>query len=150
MKLATMPTLGTVKRDMDELFERFYTPFAPLGYEPFTRAAEGYAFEPVLDLVETEKEYVVRLEVPGIPKENLDVNLEGEILTLTGHKEKVAKEKGENYLWEEREAGKFMRAIRLPKPVEAAKIEAAAVEGVLTIHLPKKEVALKNKILIKA
>ncbi|HUL69992.1 MAG TPA: Hsp20/alpha crystallin family protein [Gemmatimonadales bacterium] len=150
MKLATMPTLGTVKRDMDELFGRFITPFAPLGYEPFTRTFEGYAFEPALDLVETEKEYVIRLEVPGIPKENLDVNLEGEILTVTGHKEKVAKDKGENYLWEEREAGKFMRAIRLPKPVEAAKIEAAAVEGVLTIHLPKKEVALKNKILIKA
>jgi len=149
MKLVRTPTLGGLKRDMDELFERFFTPFEPAPFEPFARAYEG-VWQPVFDLAENEKEFVIRIEVPGIPKENLDVNLEGDVLTVTGHKEKVAKEKGENYLWEEREAGKFMRAIRLPKPVEPGKIEAATVEGVLTIRLPKREVALKNKILIKA
>jgi len=148
MRLVRTPTLGTVKRDMDQLFERFFAPFAPVTYEPFPRVATE--FEPVLDLVENEKEYVVRVEVPGIPKENLDVNLEGDVLTITGHKEKVTKEKGETYLWEEREAGKFMRSIRLPKPVEAAKIEALTEAGVLTIHLPKVAKEIKNKILIKA
>ena len=52
-------------------------------------------------------------------------------------------------LWEEREAGKFVRTIRLPKPVEPNKVEAVYTDGILTIRVPKAEVAVKNKILIK-
>ena len=53
-------------------------------------------------------------------------------------------------LWEERETGKFVRTLRLPRPVEPAKVEAHYTDGVLTVRLPKIETAVKNKILIKA
>jgi HSP20 family protein len=153
MKLArTQAGVPTLARDFDEVFDRFLNaplPFPAFNFEPMKRAMEG-TWMPALDLTETEKEFVIRAEVPGVPRENLDVHLEGEILTLTGHREKVARETTENVLWEERETGKFLRNIRLPKAVEANKVEALYNEGVLTVRLPKIQTAIKNKILIKA
>jgi HSP20 family protein len=145
---AGAPTLAP---RVDEVLDRFFNttlPFPAFTFEPLRKAMEG-TWMPVIDLSETEKEFVVRAEVPGIPRENLDVQLEGDVLTLTGHREKNIREEKENLLWEEREAGKFYRAIRLPKPVEQGKIEALYNEGVLTIKLPKTATAIKNKIIIK-
>jgi HSP20 family protein len=152
MKLTRTPTgAPTLVRDFDEVFDRLFTtplPFPTFGWEPMKRVMEG-TWTPAIDLTENEKEYIVRVEVPGIPRENLDVHLEGDILTLTGHREKEVRQEKENVLWEEREAGKFLRSIRLPKAVEANKIEAVYNEGILTVRLPKTEPAIKSKILIK-
>lgn len=153
MKLVKAPVgIPTLTRDIDEVFDRFFN--APLPYptynlDPFKKVMEG-TWLPAIDLTETEKEFVIRAEVPGVPRENLDVHLEGDVLMLTGHREKNIREEKENILWEEREAGKFMRNIRLPKAVEATKVEAVFNEGILTVRLPKVETAVKNKILIKA
>ncbi|MDH4130693.1 MAG: Hsp20/alpha crystallin family protein [Gemmatimonadota bacterium] len=152
MKLAKLPVgLPTMTRDIEEVFDRFFNApqtFPGLAYEPMRKVLEG-TWMPVLDFTETEKEFLLRVEVPGVPRENLDVHLEGDVITLTGHREKVIKEEKENILWAEREAGKFLRTIRLPKAVEANKIEAVYADGVLTVRLPKVETAIKNKILIK-
>lgn len=153
MKLTKIQAgVPTLTRDIDEVFDRFLNaplPFPAFNYEPLKRAMEG-TWMPALDLHETEKEFIIRAEVPGVPRENLDVHLEGEVLTLTGHREKVAREVNEMVLWEERETGKFLRTIRLPKAVEAGKVEAIYNEGVLTVHLPKVATTAKNKIVIKA
>jgi HSP20 family protein len=141
----------TLVRDIDDVFDRFFTgalPFPAYNFEPLKRAMEA-TWVPALDLTETEKEFVIRAEIPGVPRENLDVHLEGEVLTLTGHREKNLREAAENILWEERETGKFLRTIRLPKAVEGSKVEAVYNEGILTVHVPKAETAVKNKILIK-
>jgi HSP20 family protein len=148
----TQTGVPTLARDIDDVFDRFFT--APVGYpvfnfEPCKKVMEG-TWIPALDLAETEKEFVIRAEVPGVPRENLDAHLEGDILTLTGHRERNVRETNENVLWEERETGKFIRTIRLPKAVEANKVEALYNEGILTVRLPKTETAVKNKILIKA
>ena len=152
MKVAKLPNVAPIKREFEEVFDRFFGPafpFAPVGFEPPALRTREFAWMPALDLVEKEKEYVVRLEVPGVPRENLDVQLEGAVLTLTGHREMGKKEEIENYLWEETETGKFVRTIRLPKAVEAHKIEATYQDGILVVRLPKIEPAIKNKILIK-
>lgn len=152
MKVMKLPNTTPIKREYDEVFDRFFGPafpFAPIGFEPPVLRTREVTWMPALDLVEVEKEYVVRLEVPGVPRENLDVQLEGAVLTLTGHRELSKKEAVENYLWEEREAGKFVRTIRLPKAVEAGKIEAMYEDGILTVRLPKIETTIKNKIVIK-
>jgi HSP20 family protein len=141
----------TIARDFDEVFDRFFNAplaFPAVSFEPIRKAMEG-TWMPAIDLTETEKEFILRAEVPGVPRENLDVHLEGEILTLTGHREQKTTEKDENMLWEEREAGKFVRTLRLPKAVEANKVEAVYTEGILTVRLPKTELAVRNKILIK-
>jgi len=152
MKLTRIPTgAPALVRDFDEVFDRLFTaplPFPTFGFEPYKKMMEG-TWMPAIDLTENEKFYVVRVEVPGVPRENLDVHLESGILTLTGHREKNIREENENVLWEEREAGKFVRTLRLPKAVEANKVEAVYNEGILTVRLPKTETAIKSKILIK-
>ncbi len=92
---------------------------------------------------------MVRVEVPGIHKENLDINLTGNVLKITGQREEVHEGAGEAYLWKEREAGKFVRTLRLPTAVEEGKVGATYQDGILTLKLPKVAAALPNKILIK-
>ena len=149
---ALTPTIGKVKDDIDRVFDRFFgTPF--LG-EPMTpwfppEKAEYGAFAPAFDLIETPKEYVVRCEVPGLHKENLDINLTGNVLKIMGRREEVHEGVGETYLWKERETGKFMRTLRLPAAVEEGKVDATYQDGILTVKLPKVAAAVPNKILIK-
>ena len=151
---AGAPVIGQVKDDIDRVFDRFFQ--APLFGEtylpafPFEQMATvGGEWTPMLDLTETDKEYVVRCEVPGIHKENLDINLTGNVLRITGHKEAVQEGKGETYLYREREVGKFVRTLKFPVLVEEGKIEAAYQDGILTVHVPKAATAVARKILIK-
>jgi HSP20 family protein len=144
--------LPTIPREMDEVFETLMNtplPFPFIGAEPFARTNEP-TWSPRIDVLENEKEFIIRAEAAGLPRENLDVNLEANVVTLTGHREAKAPEPGEHYLWRERDAGVFTRTIRLPKAVEANKVEAMYHDGVLTVHLPKVETAVKNRIVIKA
>lgn len=148
MKLVkTPPTLATMKRDMDTMFERLFR--GPLFPELAPMRTIETAWEPVLDFSETEKEYVVRLEVPGFHRENLDVKFEGGLLTMSGHRELRAETKGEEYIWQEREEGRFLRTLRIPAPVLEDKVEAHYENGVLVVRLPKLESAPKAKIAIK-
>jgi HSP20 family protein len=148
------PIIGQVKDDIDRVFDRFFaTPsFGEMLLPAFPFEQMGTAggeWAPVLDLTETDKEYVIRCEVPGIHKENLDINLSGNVLRIMGHKEAVQEGKGETYLYREREVGKFVRTLRLPVPVEEGKIDAIYQDGILTVHVPKAAAAVAKKILIK-
>jgi HSP20 family protein len=106
-------------------------------------------WSPNLDFSETDKEYVVRLEAPGIPKDDLEVNLDGQLLTLSGKRDFSNDEKTEQYFRREREQGRFVRALQLPAPVDAAKVEASYNDGVMTVRLPKREPSPKSRIPIK-
>jgi len=146
------PVVGKVRDEIHQVFDRFFAPrfmtepyFPPLGVEPANIAT----WVPVLDLTEAEKDFVLRVEVPGIPKENLDVKLNGDLLTITGRREAMHENKGETYLWQEREYGRFTRTIRLPAAVVEKDILATYQDGVLIVHLPKVAPPVENKILIK-
>jgi HSP20 family protein len=144
------PTVGKVKEDIDRLFDRFFsTPFAaePL-FPPFQPIPEG-TWTPVFDLAENEKEYVVRLEAPGIHRENLDITMRDNVLTITGRREVTQEGSGETYLWRERDFGRFVRTMRLPTAVIENQIEATYQDGVLIVHLPKALPTPANRILIK-
>lgn len=144
------PIVGRVKEDIDRLFDRFLaTPFnTDPFFPPFEPMTEG-TWAPVFDLVENDKEYVVRLEVPGIHRENLDIALRDNVLTVTGKRDVKQEGSGESFLWREREFGRFVRSMRLPTAVVENKIEATYQDGVLVVHLPKAMPAPANKILIK-
>lgn len=106
-------------------------------------------WSPSLDFSETEKEYVARLEVPGIAKEDLEVNVEGRTLTISGHRNFEKEEKTEEYYWREREQGRFVRSVQLPSAVDTTKVSAACQDGIMTVRLPKAEPAAKSRIQIK-
>jgi HSP20 family protein len=138
---ALTPTIGKVKDDIERVFDRFFAP-AFFG-EPLA------PFVPALDMMETPKEYVVRCELPGIHKENLDINLPGNTLKITGRRDEVHDGAGETYLWKERETGKFTRTLRLLTAVEEGRVEATYQDGILTVKLPKVATAVPSKILVK-
>jgi HSP20 family protein len=70
-------------------------------------------------------------------------------LTLSGKREFSKEEKGEDYIWQERQEGRFLRTIRLPAPVVEDKIDASYANGILTVKLPKAQPATKTKVAIK-
>jgi HSP20 family protein len=144
MKLA--PPIGVARRDVDALFDRlFRMPFFP---EVPTASVEP-TWEPALDLTEGEKEFVLRVEAPGFHRENLDVKYDNGVLTVTGTREFRNEFKGEEFLWQERNEGRFLRAIRIPAPVVEDKVEALYENGVLLVRLPKLQPFPKARIAIK-
>jgi len=140
------PAFAAVRSDFDRVFDRFFEP----SFWPLTtpRTFENM-WEPVLDFSETEKEYFVRLEAPGMTRDDFDVDIDGNLLTLSGKREFHKEEKGEDYLWQERQEGRFLRTLRLPTGIQEPRIEATYTDGVLVVKLPKAEPATKTKVAIK-
>ncbi|MGQ0702947.1 MAG: Hsp20/alpha crystallin family protein [Gemmatimonadales bacterium] len=140
------PTFATMKQDLDRVFERFFEPsFWPVA----TPRGLETMWEPTLDFSETEKEFMVRLEAPGMTRDDFDVDLDRTLLTLSGKRGLHKEEKSEDYLWQERQEGRFLRTIRLPAAVQENKIEAFYADGILTVKLPKALQAAKTKVAIK-
>ncbi len=140
------PLYGAMRQDLDRLMERFFEPsFWPAGTPRTTEAM----WEPTLDFSETEKEFVVRLEAPGMARDDFDVDLDGNLLALSGKREFRTEEKGEDFLYRERQEGRFLRTLRLPAKVDEKKVEAIYVDGILTVKLPKMEQLPKTKVPIK-
>ena len=145
------PMVGKLGEEFDRAIDRLLIPrfFNEPLLPPFPFETAGAEWIPVMDMIETATEYVVRLEVPGIHKENLDVNLTGELVTITGTRAFAPEVEGEGYLVKERAIGKFVRTIRLPTPVAEKKVLAEYRDGVLVLRLPKETPAAATKILIK-
>jgi HSP20 family protein len=145
------PIVGKLGEEFDRVFDRLLAPrlFTEPLLPPFPYEAAGTNWIPVMDVVETPAEYIVRLEVPGIHKENLDINLTGEMLTITGKREIAPEYEAEGYLVRERAIGKFVRTLRLPATVAEKKVVAEYEDGLLMVHLPKVTPAPATKILIK-
>lgn len=104
---------------------------------------------PDLDISETDKEIIVRAEVPGIEKDDIDITLTDGLLTIQGEKKHEDEEKNEDYHRVERRYGSFARTLRLPSEVGHDQIDANYKDGVLKLVIPKPEKAEAKKIEIK-
>ena len=133
-----------MEQPFERLFERFFsTPEWPV--EP---AVSG-TWLPALDLSETATEYVVKLDAPGFHKENLDINLDGNVVTVSGRRESQKDEETIGYIWREREEGKFVRSIRMPEAVDPVKVAATYQDGILIVRVPKVHPAAATRVPIK-
>lgn len=94
---------------------------------------------PAVNISETEKDYKVVLSIPGIPKESVKIEMENEILRVSGSRNEEKKETGEKFTRKEIFSGSFTRSFSLPKNLDGEKISANIDQGMLTILLPKKE-----------
>lgn len=138
--LPTLRRRSLVGRPAWDLFDRFFEDFRwPNVFR------EETAWMPPFDLSETEDELIVRLEVPGIDKKDININLSEGMLTVTGER-KLEKEEHETYHCTERCYGTFSRSICLPFEVDADKVDASFKDGVLKITLPRSEIAKPKKI----
>lgn len=116
--------------------------------DPWFAAAEASAPRIHLELVETEDEVVVRAEVPGIAPEELDVNLTGDVLTLSGEKKAQTEKQEGARVASERTFGAFQRSIQLPCPVDPEHVSAEHQHGVVTITLRKADVVRPRRIQV--
>ncbi|GJQ19696.1 MAG: molecular chaperone [Bacteroidia bacterium] len=104
---------------------------------------------PPVDIHEKEDEYVVKVELPGVKKDDVKITLESNILTIRGEKKQETEEKSENFHRMERTYGSFQRSFTLPTSVKSDKIDAGYKDGILTITLPKAEEAKPKQIEVK-
>ena len=102
-----------------------------------------------MDLYEEKDEIVAKVELPGMEKDDIEVNIIDHRLTVKGEKKKEKEIKEENFYRSERSYGSFIRALDLPKEVQAEKAQASFKAGVLEIRLPKTEEAKKKEIKVK-
>ncbi|MFC1884567.1 Hsp20/alpha crystallin family protein [Thermodesulfobacteriota bacterium] len=135
--------LEGLKKEMDDLFERFSD------WRPSLRLRDKGDWIPSVDLTETAKEIIVRAEVPGMEKEDIDVSLESKTLTIRGEKKTEHEENEENVHRVERRYGSFMRSIELPAEVNPDKVNATYKGGVLRLKLPKVKSQSAKKIEVK-
>jgi HSP20 family protein len=105
-------------------------------------------WSPALDVWDDKDNLVVKVELPGLKKEEINLSLHDGVLTISGErKREVEKKEGESFR-SERYFGKFQRSVTLPTAVDAAKVNAAYKDGVLTVELPKAEEAKPKQIAV--
>jgi HSP20 family protein len=140
--------------EMDRLFDRMLASnwLHPLRREWPAWAERMVPFEgktPRVDIIDREAEVVIRAEVPGVKKEDLDVSLNDNTVTIRGtSKQEETEEKGE-YCRREMSYGEFTRTLALPADVDRAKAKAIFKDGVLELTLPKAETAKRSSVRIE-
>ncbi len=131
------------QKEMNRLFENFSDDMFGLSPMKRTQQEISAAF-PKMDVSETDKEFKVSAELPGMDEKDIDVSVSNEVLTIKEEKKAEKEDKKPNYYRMERSYGSFQRSIPLPSEVEKDKIKANFKKGVLNIVLPKSEKAVKE------
>ena len=130
----------SLRNTMDRFFEN-----------AFTGSWEGrgsWTSDLALDVVEKEDEYLVKASIPGIDPDDLEITFSNRTLTIRGEIKEDREEEGARYHLRERRYGNFSRSIMLGSGVDADKISANYEDGILTLHLPKKEEVKPKRIAI--
>lgn len=134
-------------RELDELQHRFATLFGraavrPTGKEEAVTVAE---WAPLVDIVEQDKEYLIKAELPEVKKGDVKVTVLDDVLTITGERTLAKEEKGNKYHRVERSYGRFARSFTMPEDADD-NVAADFKDGVLSVHLPKSERAKPKSI----
>jgi HSP20 family protein len=132
------------RNDLMSQFEEFINDF-DRDLTPTLRGA-GMDFSPAVDIEESENKFLVTVDLPGMKKEEIKIELSGNSLHISGERRRETKDEGR---YTERSYGKFMRMFSLPAQVDAEKIDAHFENGVLHITLPKAETAKNRAIKIQ-
>ncbi len=123
--------LASLRESMDKLFEEF-----------FSRRPRGTAvtaWQPAVEVYETDTEVVVRAELPGVDPKNVDITVTEDTLTIKGEARAEQEEKGRNYYRRELRYGAFLRTLALPEEVQGDKARASYRNGILEVRVPKSE-----------
>jgi HSP20 family protein len=104
---------------------------------------------PSLDLAESDGALEVRMDIPGMEAKDIDIQVNANVLTVSGKRKEEREEKGRTYHRVERRVGSFSRSVTLPCPVKEDAVDAQYKNGTLTIKLPKTEEAKARKITVK-
>jgi HSP20 family protein len=135
--------INSLQQEMNRLFNTFFDAPATGGTGGATRR-----WVPAMDLVETDDHFVLRADLPGLGEADIDLSLEGDVLTLSGERKAEHEERGEGYYRVERSTGAFSRSLTLPEGVDGDAISARFDKGVLEVRIPKPEQRKPRKVQI--
>lgn len=134
--------LEELRESMDRLFEDFF------GRRPLRRVRAD-RWQPAIDMYETDREVVVRAELPGIDPKDVDISISGNVLSLKGESKLEREVNEKDYYRRELRYGAFSRSITLPVDVKAEGAKATFRHGILEVRIPKAEEALPKTIKIE-
>ena len=139
------------EREIDRFFDDFRRVFSwpRLGGVERWPSAEPELRMPAMDVYEESDEVVVKTEIPGLSKDDIEVNLSDSTLTITGEKKREKEVEEENYYRCERSFGSFSRTVELPSHVKTEQAKATFKDGVLEVRLPKTEDAKRKPIKVQ-
>ena len=136
--------LSSLQHEMNRLFNTVFD--APNGNDSGHTAARRWV--PAMDLVETADHFVLRADLPGMGQDDVKIELEDNVLTVTGERRAEHESDQEGYYRVERSFGSFQRSLTLPKGVDADAVAAHFDRGVLEIRIPKPEAVKPRRISI--
>ena len=135
--------LSSLQTEMNRLFNAAFE-------GPGNGAAAARRWTPAMDLLETEDQFVLRADLPGMGEEDVNIELEDNVLTVSGERKAEHEDKREGFYRMERSYGSFSRSLTLPKGVDPEAVTAAFDRGVLEVRVPKPEQRKPRRISINA
>jgi HSP20 family protein len=144
--LRTFDPFMSLRREIDRMFDDFRWGFGR--FWPELPSTSLTSLTPTMDVTETEKEYEVTAELPGLEEKDVDVAVSDGVLTIRGEKKIDHEGEGKDFQMVERSYGAFSRSLELPTGVDPSTIKATLEKGVLSVSIPKKAVDVK-KIEVK-
>jgi HSP20 family protein len=139
--------LSSLQNEMNRLFNAFFESPSSGGGNGGTGTVRRWL--PAMDLVETDEHFVLRADLPGLSQDDVEIELEDNVLTISGERKAEHEEKGEGFYRMERSFGQFRRALTLPEGVNADAITAGFDKGVLEVRIPKPEARKPRKVAIQ-
>ncbi len=132
--------LLSLQRELARVFE------SPFGFE---LGPSGRGVYPAMNVFTDKNGYVLRMEVPGVPPQSIQIETRGRTLTVSGKREGKAPENG-SFHRRERGTGEFSRSVQLPADLDPSRAEASCKHGILNVRIPKKEEAKLRQIAVQA
>lgn len=136
-------------REFEDIQARLNRLFGGSGLRAADQNFSFTDWAPAVDIEETEKEYLVKADLPEVKKEDVKVTVDDGVLTVEGERRQEKEEKNRRFHRVERAYGKFVRRFELPTEVDAAKVQADFKEGVLNVHLPKSPSGTPKTVQVK-
>jgi HSP20 family protein len=133
---------GGLQKEMDDLLSRFQADWSGDQFPAVTI--------PAADLYETDDALHIRMDMPGLKAEEINIEVSGNTVRISGEHQEEKEDKGKTYHRVERRTNAFARAMTLPAAVKDDKVTAESKDGVLTITLPKTEAAKTRKVTVKS
>ena len=135
--------------EMDRLFDEFRASFDDLLW-PLRRPGEelatyGYTRTPLADIADLGDKYELRMELPGVPKDDINIEVSPTSLEISVDHKEDKEDKGKHWLRRERRSMNFYRSLELPEEIKSDEVEAELKDGILTVMLPKVEPTPKKK-----
>jgi len=143
-------------RELEDMGDRLNRVFGGFGRPGLARAPEMGRealtvpdWAPMVDITETDDEYLIKAEIPEVKREDVKVSVENGVLTMQGERKQEKEEKGKKFHRMERYYGSFLRTFTVPDNVDETKVRAEFKDGLLNVHLPKTEKAKPKAIEVK-